>query len=140
MTGYNDNKKKSFVHRANKKRTSESDIPDKFRVMGYLKKHFAIYCVTDTRIRIPVGGHADYRLPDLFCSHTTPPLIILLHGGIHGFGDEISRRKKDDYALEDYRHAGNCQVIEIYKELSDNYSEAKIIQIMQDKGFELCQS
>ena len=55
---------KSFIHRANRNRTSEIDIPDKFKVMKYIKNYFGIITLTDEVVETP-GGYAQYRKPDL---------------------------------------------------------------------------
>ena len=136
MKQYNTTKKKLFVHRANRNRTSESDIPAKFRVIGYAKKHFGLRGLTDEVIKIPDGA-ASYRRPDILFKpqERTQGFVILLHGGIHGSGDEVSTRGKDVAALEDYAKA-NMLVMELYAELTENYSEDFVIRAFQLLGFQ----
>lgn len=91
---------KAHIHRANKKRTSESDIPDKFRVAKILKANFGIIALTDEIVQTP-GGYASYRKPDLYSKDRR--IAFELDGLIHGYGDEVSQREKDWRKLEDYK-------------------------------------
>lgn len=91
---------KAHIHRANKKRDSESDIPDKFRVAKILKDNFGIIALTDEVVLTP-GGYANYRKPDLY--NKTRKIAFELDGIIHGYGDEVSQREKDWRKLEDYK-------------------------------------
>lgn len=90
----------SYRHRANKKRTSEIDIPDKFKVMKILKLRFGIITLTDEVVSTP-GGYATYRKPDLFDKQHRR--AFELDGeGVHGWGDQISLRERDWRKLTDY--------------------------------------
>ena len=124
--------KKSWVHLANKKRTSESDIPDKFRVIGYLKRHFGLPCLTGEALVIP--GYNRARYPDIFVKNHNPHLAILLHGGWHGYGElpkDYDVKASIDYA----RLAPGVRLIEIYAAQTDQYSEEGIVAHMEKEGF-----
>lgn len=131
MKNYNDTGKKSFVHLANKNRTEESDIPDKFRVMKYLKRHFNMPCLTGEAFKIPGKNYARY--PDIFIKNYHPNIAILLHGGWHGYGEII--REYDVKAAVDYELLP-MKLIEIYAAQTDDYSEEKIVEHMVALGFE----
>lgn len=133
MNNYNDTNKKSFVHLANKNRTEESDIPDKFKVIKMLKRHFNLPCLTGEALPIP--GTERARFPDIFVKNHDPNLAILLHGGWHGYGE--IKRKYDVKAADDYaKLAPGVRLIEIYSEQTDGYSEEKIVEHMVALGFE----
>lgn len=131
MKKYNDTNKKSFVHRANKNRKEESDIPDKFRVMKYLKRHFDFPCVTGEAFEIPGKQYARY--PDIFIKNRHPQIAILLHGGWHGDGE--IKREYDVKAATDYALLPWIKLIEIYAAQTDQYSEESIVEHMVSVGF-----
>lgn len=133
MKNYNDTNKKAFVHLANKNRTEESDIPDKFRVIKMLKRHFNLPCLTGEALVIPGFNRARY--PDIFIKNYDPNIAILLHGGWHGYGE--LPRDYDVKASMDYaRLAPGVRLIEIYAAQTDQYSEEKIVEHMVNLGFE----
>lgn len=131
MKKYNDTNKKSFVHTANKKRSSESDIPDKFRVIYMLRDHFELPCITGEALEIPGKQYARY--PDIFVKNHHPQLAILLHGGWHGDGE--IKREYDVKAAVDYALLSGIQLIEIYAAQTDQYSEEAIVEHMVAEGF-----
>ena len=125
--------KRSFVHRANKRRTSESDIPDKFKVMAILKKHFGIITLTDEAIPTP-SGHFDYRNPDLFDKQNQA--VYELDGEVHGWGDEISVRERDQRKLDDYDKIGMKYYI-INSAVTRGYSEDLVVSELKKQGLKL---
>jgi hypothetical protein len=133
MASLNLTNKRAFVHLANKNRDEESDIPDKFRVMKILRKHFKLPCLTGEALEIPGKNYARY--PDIFVKNYDPQLAILLHGGWHGYGEEVKEydlRARADYKLLE----PGVNLIEIYAAQTDQYSEKKIVEHMTTKeGF-----
>ena len=128
MKKYNDTGKKSFVHRANRNRKEESDIPDKFKVIYILKRRFGLSCITGEALEIPGKQYARY--PDIFVKNHNPSLAILLHGGWHGYGE--IKRDYDVKAEVDYALLSGVKLIEIYAYQTDNYEEEAIVQHMQE--------
>jgi len=125
--------KRWAIHKANKKRTSESDIPAKFKVMKIIKENFGLYALTDQTILIP-DGYATHRSPDLMISYTTPVFLIELMGGIHNLDEENPSRTKDIQKREDYaRLSKGYHVIELY-EKDDFYAEERVIKELYERG------
>src|SRR5690348_1415098 len=107
--------KEAFVRLANKKRDGELDMVDKFKVIRTLRNYFGLYGLTGEVLMI--DGES-CRMPDIFIKNR-PPIVIELDGGIHGMGDQISKRDKDVVRDKDYEDLGIKLVI-INKELTDN--------------------
>jgi len=129
----NPTNKKSYIHKANKNRTSESDIPAKFKVMEIIKCNFGLYPLTDEAIPIP-DGIATHRKPDLIIKTTNPTYLIELLGGIHGWEKEQPRRRIDILKAIDYATLGKgYEVIEVY-ENDDSYAEERVIKELYEKG------
>ena len=122
---------KSFVHRARKTKWSASpDVGQTFIVKGFVKKHFGVIMLTSENIKIPDGGYATYRRPDLYSKQHR--LVIELDGeGVHGFGEIL--REKDIRQNEDFSKAG-IQVIRINSAQTNGYEEKLVIKILQDSG------
>ena len=124
---------KSFVHRARKTKWSASpDVGQTFIVKGFVKKHFGVIMLTSENIKIPDGGYATYRRPDLYSKQHR--LVIELDGeGVHGFG-EILREKDDSTKCrfqQDCRQSKSCHVNSAQ---TDGYEEKLVIKILQDSG------
>jgi len=121
----NPDKKRSHIHRANQNRTSESDIPAKFKVMEIIKENFGHYPLTDEVIPIP-NGIATHRSPDLTIKTTTPTYLIELMGKVHGERGDPPRLK-DIQKREDLAKLGSeYKVIELWEE-DDHYEEERIV-------------
>jgi len=129
----NPTNKRSHIHRANKNRTSESDIPAKFKVMEIIKENFGLYPLTDEVIPIP-NGIATHRSPDLTIKTTTPTYLIELLGGVHGWEKENPLRLKDIQKLEDLAKLGSeYKLIELWEE-DDHYEKTRIIVELYEAG------
>jgi len=129
----NPDKKRSHIHRANQNRTSESDIPDKFKVMEIIKENFGHYPLTGEEVPIP-NGIATKRSPDLVIKTTTPIFLIELLGGIHGWEKENPLRLKDIQKLEDLAKLGSeYKLIELWEE-DDHYDEIRIMMELWRAG------
>jgi hypothetical protein len=122
---------KSHQHRANRNRTSESDIPDKFRVMAIIKKYFNIRTLTDEVIPIP-KGYATYRQPDLLAKHPRR-IVFELDGLVHGNGDEVSFRERDERKLNDYESIYQEYYV-INSAVTDGYEESKVVTTLLEQG------
>jgi len=135
----NPTNKRSYIHQANKNRTSESDIPDKFKVMEIIKENFGLYALTDEAIPIP-NGIATHRKPDLIIKTTHPTYLIELLGGVHGWEEEQPRQRMDIRKAADYTKLGSgYKVIELY-EKDDFYAEERIVQELYEAGLPVNES
>ena len=86
--------------------------------------------MTDEVIKIPDGGYATYRRPDLYSKQHG--LVIELDGeGVHGFGDIL--REKDIRQNEDYKLAG-VQVIRINSAQTEGYREDLVVETLKKRG------
>lgn len=126
----NPTNKRSFIHKANKNREEESDIPDKFRVIKYLKKYFDMPCITGEALIIPGKNRARY--PDISVKNWDPYLAILLHGGIHG--DGYISTEYDDRARADYDLLPHVKLIEIYSAQTNHYDETAVANLILSIG------
>lgn len=92
----------SFIRQAQRKQTSESDIPDKFKVIDILRKHHVygltgevLYFDRETGKRIFVPTDQQNLIihkPDVFIK---PDYVIEIDGwGTHGGNDELTRTVK----------------------------------------------
>ena len=121
----------SFKHRANKNRTYEIDIPDKFRVMQILKDNFGIITLTDEIVETP-GGYADYRKPDLLDKQHYQ--VYELDGeGVHGYGDEVSLRLKNKQKQDDYDRIKIKYYI-LNSAVTDGYDEELVVEELTKQG------
>ena len=123
------NKNRSWIHYRNKQRDSESDTDDKFKIIDILRRNFSLYGLTGEMVLLD-GGR--YRLPDIFIKKDR--IVIELDGGIHGFGDDITKNESD-YARDSDYHNNNYRLIVINKEITDGYQEEKVLKIL--KGYNL---
>ena len=123
--------KLSFEHRANKNRTSESDTTDKFNIIMLLYEKFSLIGLTGEMIPIPDGGPDRYRLPDITIPQKN--IVIELDGAIHGFGDKISKKKRDVYRDEDYKTAGYKLII-VNKETTKGYRKDLVETVFLENG------
>ncbi len=130
--------KNAWRHLANKNRTSESDINDKFALIKILKEKFGLYGLTGEALEIPPGGHASHRLPDVFVKNNKPRWILELDGLVHGYGDEISKRWFDvekDYDLDLYCAAHTNTIKQHISYASTNgYQREKVIELLIQAG------
>ena len=109
----NINKKRSYIHKANRSRSEESDMPLKMRIQQYFNK-LGVYFLTDKKLEIIKPYHlsdrekkmldnlgvitTSYRLPDLYEKNNE--LIIELDGPVHGNGEIVTKKTVDK--MEDY--------------------------------------
>ena len=105
----NINKKRSYIHKANRSRSEESDMPLKMRIQQYFNK-LGVYFLTDKKLEIIKPRHlklakdphmicpTSYRLPDLYEKNNE--LIIELDGPVHGNGEIVTKKTVDK--IEDY--------------------------------------
>jgi len=135
----NPDKKRTHIHRANKNRTSESDIPAKFKVMEIIKENFGLYALTDQHISIP-NGIATYRSPDLTIKTTTPTFLIELLGGVHGWEEENPLTLKDHEKCEDYEKVGEEYKVLWIHEKGDFYAAGRITQELYEAGLPVNES
>ena len=83
----NINNKRSHIHRANRNRVEETDMPIKMRLLNYFNKN-GVHFLLDEKIPIlGVGNRMGYKLPDLY--EKTNKLVIELDGPIHGDGENV---------------------------------------------------
>ena len=123
----------AYEHLARKNREGEGDIEDKFLVIGILKEFFGLHGLTGELVQIDCDS---YRLPDILI-RSIPTTIIELDGGIHGYGDQVTKREKDIQRDEDYKKAG-YNLIVINKEETAKYDYHLVIPILQQGGLKLC--
>ena len=90
----NINKKRSYIHKANRSRSEESDMPLKMRIQQYFNK-LGVYFLTDKKLELTKPS---YRLPDLYEKNNE--LIIELDGPVHGNGEIVTKKTVDK--IEDY--------------------------------------
>jgi len=124
-------KKEHWRHQAEKNRTSESDVPAKFKIINILRDQFGLHGLTGEALPIPGTGWA--RFPDVFIKSYNPQVAILLHGqGPHGVGDIISQTQRDQEARQDYARLPEIKLIEIYSAKTNGYeTEAVIWQLIE---------
>ena len=94
----NINKKRSYIHKANRSRSEESDMPLKMRIQQYFNK-LGVYFLTDKKLELTKPySFTSYRLPDLYEKNNE--LIIELDGPVHGNGEIVTKKTVDK--MEDY--------------------------------------
>ena len=94
----NINKKRSYIHKANRSRSEESDMPLKMRIQQYFNK-LGVYFLTDKKLELTKPySFTSYRLPDL--NEKNNELIIELDGPVHGNGEIVTKKTVDK--MEDY--------------------------------------
>lgn len=127
--------KESWKHFANTKRTSEIDIPDKFKVINILRDEFDLHGLTDEALEIP-GGIASARYPDLFIQAIEPQIAIELDGeGPHGNGDPIEMVHRDYKRGSDYQKLlPGIRLIIIYSAQTNGYQKDLVIEQLQKEG------
>jgi hypothetical protein len=131
---------RSWIHRTNKNRTSESDIDDKFRIINMLKIEFGLSALTDEVVQIPEGeGYASYRQPDLLIKTTKPKKsIIELMGLVHGSDSETIKPIKDVRKLDDYRLISDkYKVYLVYADETDCYDLDLVKNSLIFQGLEI---
>tara|TARA_B100000029_G_scaffold265475_1_gene261627 strand:- start:5743 stop:6153 length:411 start_codon:yes stop_codon:yes gene_type:complete len=100
MTGITN--KRSFVHRANRNRVEESDMPIKTRLLRYFNKKGVHFLLDE---QVPILRHDNsmgYKLPDLY--ERTNKMVIEIDGPVHGDGENVTRKTTDkmiDYMTHD---------------------------------------
>jgi hypothetical protein len=131
----NPTNKRSFIHKANKNRTSESDIPNKFKVMEIIKENFGLYPLTDEVLPIPEGGFAEVRMPDLLIKNCKPNYIIELVGPVHNPEKEHPARRIDIKKAADYARLGqDYKVVELWGGYKNEYSEEHVVSTLKEAG------
>ncbi len=94
--------KRSFVHRANRNRVEETDMPIKMRLLNYFNKNGVHFLLDE---KIPVLGMDNrmwYKLPDLY--EKSNKMVIEIDGPVHGDGENVTRKTVDkmvDYLKHD---------------------------------------
>ena len=91
MTGITN--KRSFVHRANRNRVEETDMPIKSRLLQYFNKK-GVHFLLDEKIPIlGLDNRMGYKLPDLY--EKNDKLVIEIDGPVHGDGESVTRKTVD---------------------------------------------
>jgi len=122
----------SFEHNARKKRVSEKDIPDKFKIIKILKENFNLIGLTGETFQIP--GKVYHRMPDIYIPEIRT--VIELEGLVHGHGDVITKTVTDETRDEDYKKA-NLKEILIFSAMTDNYESSQVIKTLLENGLVL---
>lgn len=119
----------SFEHQAVKNRRGEKDLTEKFKIIGWIYEKMGLIGLTGETIVIPDHPKNRCRFPDIVIPQKN--IVIELDGGVHGSGDDISKREKDKDRDNDYKEAGYKLVI-INEEKTDGYSE-NLVMIEMEK-------
>ena len=122
-------KTEAYSHRANLNRLGEQDLGDKFNVIRVLRNYFGLNGLTGEILMI---DSESCRMPDILIKGR-PVMVIELDGGVHGMGDQISKRSKDVDRDKDYEIIGVKLVI-INKEITNGYETKKVIKVLEENG------
>lgn len=122
-------KDRKWAQKAIKEGDAEVDIPEKFRVIKILEKHYGLHGLTGEAVVIPRTGWA--RFPDVFIKAHVPQIAILLHGDAP-FHTEGSVKEAE--VKLDYESAG-VKLIIIWEALTD-YTTEKIMEVLDDAGLQ----
>src|SRR5690242_2108415 len=102
--------KQSFIHNAQRKMRSESDIPDKFKIIKILREEFGLFGLTGEAIQI---NEYKCRWPDVLVKANIPMIAIELQGHIHGYGEPISESQRDVQRNTDYQFRTDIKLIKL---------------------------
>lgn len=115
----------AFQHLAERNRTGELDLDDKFKIIKILRNVYGLHGLTGEILMI---DSESCRLPDILIKGVRP-IVIELDGEWHGMGDQISKKERDVQRDKDYESIGVKLVI-INKELTDGYETKKVINVL----------
>lgn len=146
--------KRGFIHKANKERSSESDLLRKSRIATILRKHFGLPCIFSGCIYmrdrltneitfeyldpyVPNLSKPEFwaqyqiNLPDIWVKSRTPQRIIELDGPRHDPLDKKDLKRNENYALGGFTEkAGTYVILNQYEE---NLPEDEIVPILSKK-------
>lgn len=134
--------KRSFVHQANKNRSSSSDFDKKARVVGILRDSFGIHAIgiadefyyfrdkNTNQVKIDTTNPKDvltkeemfrkYQVQrmDLYVKQRYPDIIIEIDGLEHGFFDEITESQQTTDRNLNYKLGGYTEEKKNYLKLT----------------------
>ena len=121
--------KLAFEQIARRKSEGEPDLDDKFRIIAILRD-FGLHGLTGEVTKV---GDDAYRLPDLLIKNCKPEIVIELDGEMHGNGEQITKRPRDETRDSDYIRNGYRLII-INKEQTNGYETEKVIKLLEENG------
>lgn len=119
--------KKQYIHQAQRKQETATDLDDRFRVIYLLKEVYDIAAISSHPVWIERTKW--YRDPDVWIP--LKQTAIDLHGEVHGDGETLSRKDLD--RIEDYQ-SEKIKYIIIWKAKTNGYSREGILKEL-DKYF-----
>lgn len=146
--------KRSFIHQANKNRSSESDLERKARISSILRRHFKLPCIFSGCIYlrdrqtnevifeyldsyVPNLSNPEFwakyqiNLPDIWIKSAYPNRIIELDGPRHDPLDKKDLKRNENYKLGGFtEEAGTYVILNQYEE---NLNETELVPILSEK-------
>jgi len=119
--------KKQYIHEAQRKQETATDLDDRFRVIYLLKEVYDIAAISSHPVWIERTKW--YRDPDVWVPLKNT--AIDLHGEVRGDGETLSRKDLD--RIEDYQ-SEKIKYIIIWKAKTNSYSREGILKEL-DKHF-----
>lgn len=120
----------AYIHRAQQSQYGEKDIDDKFFIIKILRENYGLYGLTGEIVMID-EQHA--RCPDILIKARVIPIVIELDGQIHGDGDQVTKRTRDELRDSDYNKAG-VQLIIINKSVTKGYQKDLVMETFDNEG------
>lgn len=150
----NPNRKRSFIHKANRKRRHESDIDRKARIADILRRRFGLPCIfsggiflRDRKTNETMLDYHDVYIPnlgnpklwenyeinlvDIWIKSADPQRIIELDGGKHVDLAEHDRKRNTNYAMGNFTVKDGTLII--LDESQQDLPEDDLVPILEKK-------